>query len=114
VPQSRSLWSPSPETRAHQRRFRLVFLFSWLLFIVYSVGCDLGYFPDSWARFVVPIAVLTTVVSFFLVVPFLLSARRDIARSQHPEPNVCALIDGEITLEQYGQRKQNDERKSEG
>jgi hypothetical protein len=89
-------------------------MFPWLLFLVYAVASDFGVLPLSWARFVVPVAVSLSLASVLLAVPFLLSARRDTSRSQHGDPDVRSLIDGEINLEQYGQRKSEVERNREG
>ena len=63
-----------------------------------------GLIPPAWDSLFFPIFVLWFAVNFIYGLLALTSAYRDARKSQNPDGDVAALIDGEIDIAEYGQR----------
>ena len=83
-------------------------------FFAYIALERLGVIPMSWS----PFFFAAYFVAFFVAVSFILRemdwAYREKLKSDHPDPDVRALINGEIDISEYRRRKDHAERKDGG
>jgi|KBSMisStaDraftv2_1062788.scaffolds.fasta_scaffold923254_2 hypothetical protein len=88
------------------KRQKLLFIPLWWGLLGYFLFRHvLGFVPHEWDRLFFAVFELLFAISFVHGVVTFLSARKDASKSQHPDPNAAALIDGEIDIAEYGRRR---------
>ena len=75
----------------------------------YFVLTWFGIIPRSWHAVAVPIFIVAGLIAMIATLPAMSSAWRDGQHSNHPDPEVRALIDGEINITEYRLRKKSKE-----
>ena len=99
------LFKPSPRTVTLMKRGNWLFFPVWLGILAYIWLSAEGAIPRAWAQIIVPLFVVLVAANFVYALVALNSAHQDSKKSQHPYPDVAALIDGEIDIAEYGRRK---------
>ncbi len=99
------LFKPSDRTTTLMKRGNWLFLPLWLGTIAYIWLSAEGMIPKQWGQLFFPVFGLLFALNFIYALVALNSARQDAAKSQHPDANVAALIDGEIDIAEYGRRR---------
>ena len=103
------LFKPSKKTNALMKRGAWLFLPLWCGTVAYIWLTSEGIISKSWDTAFFAVFMLLFAVNFAHMLVALNSARKDATRSQHPDPDVAALIDGEIDLKTYGERKRGED-----
>ena len=99
------LFKPSPRTVTLMKRGNWLFFPVWLGILAYIWLSAEGAIPRAWNQFIFPVLVLLVAANFVYALVALNSAHQDSKKSQHPDPDVAALIDGEIDIAEYGRRR---------
>lgn len=99
------LFKPSPRTITMIKRGSWLFFPLWPGAVAYIWLSAEGMVPRGWNQIFFPAFSVLFVLNFIYALVALNSARQDTKRSQHPDPHVAALIDGEIDIAEYGRRK---------
>ena len=99
------LFKPSPRTTTLMKRGNWLFVPLWLGTAAYIWLSGEGVIPQNWSKFFFPVFGLLFAANFIYALVALRSAREDAKKSQHPDPDVAALIDGHIDITEYGRRK---------
>lgn len=99
------LFKPSARTTTLMKRGNWLFLPLWLGTISYIWLSAEGVIPKQWSQLFFPVFGVLFALNFIYALVALNSARQDAAKSQHPDPDVAALIDGEIDIAEYGRRR---------
>ncbi len=99
------LFKPSPRTVTLMKRGNWLFFPVWLGILAYIWLSAEGAIPRAWAQIIVPLFVVLVAANFVYALVALNSAHQDSKKSQHPDPDVAALIDGEIDIAEYGRRR---------
>jgi len=102
---STMLWKPSETTRRLFRRSTFAFLPVWLASALYLGARYVGWVSARWDKEFFFLFFVSFFALFFFGLAGLRSAYEDIKKSPHPDPDVAALIDGEIDISQYRVRK---------
>ncbi|WP_077038457.1 hypothetical protein [Pelomonas sp. KK5] len=104
------LVKPSEKTTALVRRGNWLFLAFWLAVTGYILLSAAGMTSRSLDKAFFSAAGIVFIVNFAHAILGLLSARQDSKKSQHPDPDVAALVDGKIDITEYRERKEQRER----
>ena len=99
------LFKPSPRTIKLMRRGNWLFFPLWLGTLAYIWLSAEGAITLAWNQLFLLVFGLLFAANFVYALLALNSARQDAKRSQHPDPDVAAVIDGEIEIAEYGRRK---------
>ncbi|GCL62585.1 hypothetical protein [Pseudaquabacterium pictum] len=101
------LFRPSERTKAHFRRGNWLFFPLWVGTLLYIWAGVEGAISREWDNVFFPVFGILFAANFVYGVVGLTLARQDATKSQHPDQDVAALIDGEIDIGEYRKRKEN-------
>jgi uncharacterized membrane protein len=96
----------SEKTNTLARRANRFFWPLWIGVAVYFGLRSLGIISADWDKWFFLIYIPSFVIVFGLIASVLISGHQDSKKSQHSDPDVAALIDGEIDITQYRLRKE--------
>ena len=99
-------WKSSPRTRKLMSRQGWMFWPLWLGTAGYSYARGAEWIDKSWDSVFFLFFEIGFSVALVVSIMGLQSARNDLSKSQHPDSDVAALIDEEITITEYRQRKE--------
>lgn len=100
------MWfKPSPKTVALLKKGNWLFFPLWLGVLAYIWLRSAGMISSGWDKVFFPVVFVWMLVYAAHSVKAFASAYADSKRSQHPDPDVAALVDKEIDIAEYGRRK---------
>jgi hypothetical protein len=101
------MWfKPSPRTVALLKRGNWLFLPLWLGVLAYIWLRGADVISSAWDKVFFPVVIVWMLVYAAHALKTLASAHADSERSQHPDPDVAALVDKEIDIAEYRRRKE--------
>jgi uncharacterized membrane protein len=108
TPRSRgALRTPSRETVVRSRRAGKFFGPVWLAFVIFFGLRWAGVIPHDWDGLAFAASIVAFVVVAIASLAAFDDAWQDGQKSSHPDPDVRALIDGEISITDYRLRKES-------
>lgn len=102
-----AMWfKPSLKTVALLKRGNWLFFPLWFGVLAYIWLRSADVISRAWDKVFFPVVFVWMLVYAAHSVKALASAHADSKRSQHPEPEVAALVDKEIDIAEYRRRKE--------
>lgn len=101
------LVKPSPKTSALMLRGNWLFWPLWGGGLLYRGLRAEGIISREWDGAFFSIFGILFAVNYINSIVALNSARQDAKKSQHPDPDIAALIDGEIDISEYRKRREH-------
>lgn len=99
------LWKQSSRTRQLFRRHALFFVGWWLICAAFFMAPLEEWLTAGWTRLLGTMLAFGFLISCILGLQGLRSACKDMKKSANPDPDLAALIDGDITITEFRERK---------